>query len=94
MPVTPTNELIAGAGVLTALGGVLAWRRRARTPFGFAYFFTWPLLGSGVILLLQPTPEAVTKALSPDEQARLEEIPSLNRSSLSALKTQAKGGGL
>jgi hypothetical protein len=92
MPVTDANALLAGTGVFTALGGVWAWRRRARTPFGLAYFFTWPLLGSGIILLLQPTPDAFAKTLSPSETARLEEIKLANRERMTALRAEAYKG--
>ena len=52
MPVTATNTLLGGAGVLTALASVVAYRRKATGPFKAAYALTWPLLGSACILLL------------------------------------------
>jgi hypothetical protein len=90
MPVTREHTLLASAGCLAALGGVVAFRAKATLPFKLAYAAAWPLLGSAAVLLLQPAPEALERGLSPEDAARLAEVRRLNRSVGQALKEQPK----
>ena len=90
MPVTREHTLIASAGCLAALGGVVAFRAKATLPFKLAYAAAWPLLGSAAVLLLQPAPEALERSLSPEDAARLAEVRRLNRSVGQVLKEQPK----
>ena len=83
MPVTREHTLLASAGCLAALGGVVAFRAKATLPFKLAYAAAWPLL-------LQPAPEALERGLSPEDAARLAEVRRLNRSVGQALKEQPK----
>ena len=89
MPVTPESSLVAAAGLLSLLGGVLAFRAKATVPFKLAYAATWPLLGSAAILLLQPSTSDFTASLSPAERARLAQVHENNRLSLLALKAES-----
>jgi hypothetical protein len=88
MPVTTENSLIAAAGVLTLLGGVVAFRAKATLPFKLAYAATWPLLGSAAILLLQPSTSDFAATLTPAERARLAQVRENNRLSMVALKRE------
>ena len=57
MPVTKvsTGLCVVGAGLVAACR--LAWAKKATNPFRFAYFFSWPTLGTGLILMAQPENE-------------------------------------
>mmetsp|Transcript_8962 Transcript_8962/g.16681 ORF Transcript_8962/g.16681 Transcript_8962/m.16681 type:complete len:86 (-) Transcript_8962:138-395(-) len=54
MPVTKLSVGLTTAGALCVAACRLAWHKKATTPFRFAYFFSWPTLGTGLILLAQP----------------------------------------
>merc|ERR1711985_177517 len=63
MPVTKvsTGLCVVGAGLVAACR--LAWAKKATNPFRFAYFFSWPTLGTGLILMAQPENENMVEKL-------------------------------
>jgi hypothetical protein len=94
MPVTAANTLLGGVGVLTALGSVVAYRRKATVPFKLAYALTWPILGSATILLLQPSAPEVERKLSAEEAARLAHVRALNAGTMAALQVRTRAARL
>jgi hypothetical protein len=84
------TPLLVGAGLLTAVGAVAAYRRKATLPFKLAYAATWPLLGSAVILGLQPRAEEAQRALgaSSDDAARLAHVREMNAGAMAALQAR------
>jgi hypothetical protein len=92
MPVTAAHAALGGAGLLTSLVGVVAYRRKATLPFKVAYALAWPLLGSAAILLLQPAAPEAERTLGAADAARLAQVRALNAGTRAAI--QARRGGV
>lgn len=90
MPLTQTVYALGSAGLVSVACGAVAYARSATTPFKLAYAAAWPLLGSAVILGLQPSKSEVTRSLTPEEQQRLSSVHAANVASFAALKASSQ----
>lgn len=63
MPYSARDGLLLGAGISCVAGASLFYRRRQTLPFKVAYFLSWPILGSAIILLGTPTEQQILKRL-------------------------------
>eukprot|EP00212_Chloropicon_laureae_P002453 CAMPEP_0197489874 /NCGR_PEP_ID=MMETSP1311-20131121/4566_1 /TAXON_ID=464262 /ORGANISM="Genus nov. species nov., Strain RCC856" /LENGTH=84 /DNA_ID=CAMNT_0043034281 /DNA_START=68 /DNA_END=322 /DNA_ORIENTATION=- len=63
MPVNQWSVGLCAAGTLLVATTRVAFRRKADAPFRFAYFFSWPVLGTGLIWLAQPENENMVETL-------------------------------
>ncbi len=88
MPVTAAHAALGGAGLLTSLVGVVAYRRKATLPFKVAYALAWPLLGSAAILLLQPAAPEAERTLGAADAARLAQVRALNAGTMAAIQAR------
>ena len=57
MPVNKLSVGLCSIGALCVATCRSAFQKKADTPFRIAYFFSWPVLGTGLILLAQPENE-------------------------------------
>ena len=73
MPVTKLSVGLTTAGALCVAASRLAWHKKATTPFRFAYFFSWPTLGTGLILLAQPENNNMVEVSRPNRHRHREE---------------------
>ena len=73
MPVTKLSVGLTTAGALCVAACRLAWHKKATTPFRFAYFFSWPTLGTGLILLAQPENNNMVEVSRPNRHRHRKE---------------------
>ena len=63
MPATPWSVGLCAVGLVSVAVCREAFRRRADLPFRVAYVGSWLTLGSGIVMLAQPTEERTVEKL-------------------------------
>mmetsp|Transcript_12820 Transcript_12820/g.21764 ORF Transcript_12820/g.21764 Transcript_12820/m.21764 type:complete len:92 (-) Transcript_12820:295-570(-) len=89
MPWSTRDGTIFAVGAMFTASAVVAFKRKATTPFKIAYFFAWPTLGSGTILLMQPDRDALEKKLRSKgmiDDASMDEARRLRAAQMEALR--------
>eukprot|EP00240_Pyramimonas_obovata_P009050 CAMPEP_0118923566 /NCGR_PEP_ID=MMETSP1169-20130426/2047_1 /TAXON_ID=36882 /ORGANISM="Pyramimonas obovata, Strain CCMP722" /LENGTH=94 /DNA_ID=CAMNT_0006864579 /DNA_START=320 /DNA_END=604 /DNA_ORIENTATION=+ len=93
MPWEVQNGTLFAVGAMFTASAVVAFKRKATTPFKVAYFFAWPTLGSGTILLLQPDKDALEQKLRAKglvDDASMGEARRLRAAQMEALRGSSK----
>lgn len=58
------HAVLLGAGIACAGAATYFYKRRQTFPFKVAYFMTWPVLGSAILLTLSPSEEGLRRVCS------------------------------
>mmetsp|Transcript_24714 Transcript_24714/g.46821 ORF Transcript_24714/g.46821 Transcript_24714/m.46821 type:complete len:99 (+) Transcript_24714:231-527(+) len=77
-------------GTMFVVGGVVAFKKKATTPFKIAYFGAWTTLGPATILLLSPDEQKMEQKLRQNgllDDAQLEASRQMRAQQFEALRS-------
>lgn len=63
MPLTVKEGALIGAGMWAATAATIFYRQKKTLPFKIAYFASWPLLGTAVLLAATPGRDSMEQKL-------------------------------